>query len=187
MASLTFDILKYIIKFIQNDTDKCHYLMTCKEISKSEFYFYGLINVKKIANLLWFNHFVNIMIFDTKNILPKFVTHLKISWNFRGNINDCIPSTVTHLSFGNYFNRPIVRIPTSVTHLTLGDNFNHSLYNIIPTSVTHLTIGCWYGYSIKDCIPSSVTDLTFHDDFRECHYKDVPSTVKNLTFYPLKK
>jgi hypothetical protein len=53
---------------------------------------------------------------------------------------DAIPSDVTHLIFGTFFDESIEGlIPNTVTHLTFGSFFNQPLHKFIPNSVTHLT------------------------------------------------
>ncbi|AEX61323.1 putative F-box and FNIP repeat-containing protein [Megavirus courdo7] len=54
-------------------------------------------------------------------------------------IKDCIPNSVTHLTFGYNFNQDIRGcIPNSVTHLKFGQGFNQDIKDYIPNSVTHL-------------------------------------------------
>ena len=72
-----------------------------------------------------------------------------------------IPSSVTHLTFGYFFNQDIKGcIPSSVTHLTFGWKINQDIKECIPSSVTHLTFGFEINQDIKDCISSTVIHLT---------------------------
>ena len=111
----TLDVWGHIASFINSDKDKCHLMMTCKEISKCNFYFNEMIDNEKIIKSRWFNKFTNINA-DDLSILPSFVTHLKIgtyeisyltifrtfsNYDFKGKI----PSTVTHLTFPDDFNQ----------------------------------------------------------------------------------
>lgn len=81
---------------------------------------------------------------------------------FRESVRGCIPSSVTHLSFGRYFGSHLYKtIPASVTHLVLGHYFDTPLEGCIP-NVTHLTMDCSYRKNIIDNI-SSVTHLTFRE------------------------
>ncbi len=45
---------------------------------------------------------------------------------------DNLPSTITHLTFGNYFNRTVDNLPSSITHLTFDSysDFNQKLNNL---------------------------------------------------------
>ncbi len=55
-----------------------------------------------------------------------------------------IPASVTHLTFGRYFNQPINigTIPANVTHLSFCEKFNQPIYpGTIPANVTHLSFG----------------------------------------------
>ena len=60
----------------------------------------------------------------------------------RYNIVDCIPKSVTHLTFGRHYNQTIEGcIPNNVTHLTLGQNFRQDIKeHHIPNSVVELRI-----------------------------------------------
>ena len=71
-----WDVWSYITNFIEKDNDKCRLMMTCKEISKTRFYFYEMIDINKIINLEWFNNFANIIINDKFEKVPLFITHL---------------------------------------------------------------------------------------------------------------
>jgi hypothetical protein len=43
---------------------------------------------------------------------------------------DNLPSSLTHLTLGLYFNQMINNLPSSLTHLTLGGYFNHIIKKI---------------------------------------------------------
>uniref|UniRef100_A0A6C0C692 Uncharacterized protein n=1 Tax=viral metagenome TaxID=1070528 RepID=A0A6C0C692_9ZZZZ len=93
--------------------------------------------------------------------VPFFVTHLTFV-DLNQPIYD-IPSTVTHLDFGDRFNRSIIgSIPSSVTHLRLGNNFNGNLCKkSIPTSVKYLVLGEKYRILIPTCIVFQLDSLTY--------------------------
>jgi len=57
MDILTLDLWGYLSEFIQTNQDKCWLMMTCKEISKCQFYFNESIHHKKIIGLLWYNKY----------------------------------------------------------------------------------------------------------------------------------
>lgn len=122
-----------------------------------------------------------------ENVIPDTVTHLTFGHYFNTILTyDTklgIPNNVTHLDFGYHFNKPIVgAIPDSVTHLTFGYRFNKSIKNGIPNSVTHLTFGHYFDQPIKDAIPNSVTHLTFGNDFDQPIKDTIPNSVTYLTF-----
>jgi hypothetical protein len=70
-------------------------------------------------------------------------------------------------------------IPNSVTHLTFGYYFNQNIKGCIPNSVTHLTFGWRFNQDIKDCIPDSVIYLKIPGN-RNIDLSDIPKTVKKL-------
>src|SRR6266567_9223952 len=99
-----WDIWSHISNFIETDYDRCQLMMTCKQISKTRFYFNEMKPIKKIIKSSWFDNFINIMMFDGSEKLPLFVTHLTFGFAFNQPINDAIPSSVTHLTFNWKFN-----------------------------------------------------------------------------------
>lgn len=206
MNILPGEIWQIIIEFIETNKDKCRMLMTCKDMSKCKFYFRQFIHINnciKITKSIWYNYFTNILCDNTNISLPKYtkkmifseffsgpiingfipstVTHVKFNSFFNRPINNCIPSSVKHLIFGSTFNRPIENyLPTSITHLTFGFRFNHPIKNNIPTSVTHLVFGECFNQSLME-IPSSVTHLKLTNHI--FHDTDLPSFVKEIEFY----
>jgi len=130
------------------------------------------------------------------------ITSLKsviIEDNFDNSIKYCLPSSVTHLTFGKHFNQPIESrkmlshiafdeqlfengIPATITHLTFGDNFNQPIKYCLPPSVTHLKFGYFFNQSIKNCIPPSVTHLEFGIFFNRS-LNNIPLSVQEIKIY----
>ncbi len=119
--------------------------------------------------------------------IPQNVTHLTFEDDFNQPlVSGVIPNSVTHLTFGWSFNQPLTQgvtcvIPNSVTHLTFGENFNQPL--VVPNSVTHLTFGRSFNQPLSTgAIPNSVTHLTF-EPFNEYNCFDtfvIPNSVTHL-------
>lgn len=110
--------------------------------------------------------------------LPKIFTKLKLLYNTDLTTITNLPS-ITHLTFGDDFNKPVDNLPNSITHLTFGEFFNKSVDNL-PNSITHLTFGANFNKSV-DKLPNSITHLTFD----VCFIKSVdklPSSITHLTF-----
>jgi len=191
---LPLDIWGHLTKSLENDRDKCHLMMTCKNISKCEFYFNNRIDFSKIMNITWLDRFTNIYVdgysdfprfglTNTSFVLPLFATHLAFHWGFNKSIKNCIPSSVTHLTFGVCFNQPIYQcIPPSVKHLTFDWEFNQPIKDSIPFGVTHLTFGWRFNQSIENCIPSSVTHLMLCHSFAYPINGCIPSSVIEIIF-----
>ncbi len=98
-----------------------------------------------------------------------------------------IPESITHLTFGCYFNQPlsIGVIPNSVTHLNFGYDFNQALsIGVIPENVIHLTFGYSFNQPLSvGVIPNSVTHLTFVHSFNQpLSIGVIPESVTHLTF-----
>ena len=148
------------------------------------------VYLRKIIGSPYFNKFTNIIVENQVYILNK-ITHLTFDDNFDQPIIN-IPNTVKYLTFGFYFNRSINNvIPNGVIHLIFGCKFNLIIRDTIPNSVTHLTFGCKFYVSKMDIIPNSVTHLTFGCSINESkkHYDKfylmmnaIPDSVTHLTF-----
>jgi len=202
MNLLTLDIWGYLSEFVKSNKDKCYLMMTCKEISECRFFFRKIIEIKKITNTIWFDHFTNVVVDDLVT-LPKFIERLMFDSDkpvngyiptsvnslifgrhFDWPIYNCIPSSVTFLVFGNYFNQPIKGcIPMSVTHLSFDYHFNQSIEDSIPSSVIELNFGFSFNQSIKNCIPLSVKCLILGEEFDQPIKDCIPFGVTHLTFW----
>jgi len=106
------------------------------------------------------------------------ITHLTFGDDFNKSI-DHLPNSITHLTFGNSFNQSIDKLPNSITHLTFGVCFNKSVDNL-PNSITHLTFGEFFNKSV-DHLPNSITHLTFDICFIKS-VNNLPSSITHLTF-----
>jgi len=196
MAMVCTDIILKISEYLTNN-EKIKLSMTSKSNDKLKYKFMYCdeIHIDKIINLSYFDNFECIRISNRKNkypknvkhiyfkaysrFLPPLVTHLEFFYEF--NLPIVIPSTVIHLTFGEYFNHPIKNcIPSSVTHLIFGQEFNQPIIDCIPSSVTHLEFGWDFDQSIKNNIPSSVTHLKFGYEFNKS-INNLPSSVTHLT------
>ncbi len=183
METIPKEIWEIIIQFIVMNEDKCRMLMTCKDMTKCQFYFVETVCVNgdiKILKSQWYDYFTKVFCSNTNIALPKYTKHLTFCDFFNQSINNCIPSSIKYLTFGSTFNQSIENcFPTSITHLTFGFCFNHLIKNNIPTSVTHLIFEDEFNQSLMD-IPSSVTHLKLLNyNFRG---NDLPSFVKEIEF-----
>src|SRR5690606_35521171 len=68
-----------------------------------------------------------------------------------------IPSTITHLTFGDKFDQPIDNLPPNITHLTSGENFNQKIENL-PPKITQLIFGMKFNQNI-DNLPNNIKYL----------------------------
>jgi len=157
MDTILIDVLEYIIKNISNNGDKCKLMMTCKNISKCNFYFTELININKISGSTWFDRFINIFIKDDMCALPLFTKYLTFDTWFNQNIKNKIPNSVTHIAFGEDFQYLTKDYYCgSLTYMEYNDNKMAYFKDCIPSSVTHLTIGAFFDSGFAESIPSTV-------------------------------
>lgn len=126
------------------------------------------------------------------NLKSLNLTHLIFSGTFNKKIDSSnLPSTLTHLTLGQFFNQDISDLPDSLTNLTfanecfhrndihsnsfnkpisslpqlkflsLGSKFNQPL-DFLPNSITHLVLGRSFNQPI-DNLPSSLAILDIHE------------------------
>lgn len=107
---------------------------------------------------------------------PKNITNLTLDLVLEDNsILPKIPTTVTHLRFGNSFNHEIsYPLPDNLTHLEFGDDFNQNLKSKLPVSLIKLTLGMKYSYTLdtKELVKYPHFDLINLRYFNLCVYAD---------------
>ena len=126
--------------------------------------------------------------------LPKSLTKLELNCSLAFNK---IPNSITHLTFGYYFDEIVDDLPNSITHLTFGSNFNQPVNNL-PNSITDLVFGNKFNQPV-DKLPFSLnsynlTDsesvnnnagnlkrLVFGKNFNQ-NVDNLPNSIKYLTF-----
>ncbi len=176
MDILIDDIIFVILSHIC-DKNKLSFLSSSPRMKLLGYkiYFSDEISVIKIIGHRYYNQF----------------THIKT------NFLTIFPSSMTHLTFGNYYEEPIGdHIPLGVTHLAFGRKFMQSVINCprvgpngtdlgtpaIPPSVTHLTFENRFIRNITDHIPTNITHLTLGYCFAKYIANCVPPSVTHLTF-----
>ena len=109
------------------------------------------------------------------------LTHLTLGYYFNYRV-ESLPQTITHLVFGDSFNKEINigNLPPNLTHLFCGNSFNKKVNNL-PPNITHLSLGNSFTKSIDD-IPLSITHLSFGHSFnRSINNLSSRSNLKSLT------
>ncbi len=138
MDSLPLDVWGYLSEFIDNNTDKCNLMKTCKEISKCTFYFYDMIDCDKIIGSEWFDLFTFVYIKESITRLPLFVNQLHFGKKFRQSITqNNIPPTVYHIILAYYCN---IRwdnslMPPFVKTLTINGNITKIGQTLVISSI----------------------------------------------------
>ena len=200
--NLSLDVWSHIAMFIVSNQDKCRLMMTCKNISKCNFYFDQPIYINKILRSQWFDYFRNVSNVFYADVLPKFVNKINFCSEFNGSINNIIPSSVKQLIF--YGNDNVFcgnAIPTTVTHLGLyRNNWEKGMRITVrhfPPSVTHLILNSLiyaenitarylkftkdFKEKIKDAISEYTTYLTFYESYNRYEKDCIPSWIKKVT------
>lgn len=63
-------------------------------------------------------------------------TSITFDRKFNHPVNNLLPLSLSHLTFGSYFNNNVDFLPPNLTHPTFGYDFNQSV-NSLPPSLTH--------------------------------------------------
>jgi hypothetical protein len=76
-----------------------------------------------------------------------------------------LPSTLTHLTFGKYFDQKVNNLPKTLTHLTFGEHFNQKVNNL-PKTLTHLTFdnNSKFDKEVNE-LPLTLTNIIFGEYF----------------------
>ena len=138
----------------------------------------GMSVLTKLTHLTFGVHFDQIV----KDNIPESVTNLHFDRYFNQNIDNCIPYSVTCLSFFGNFNKHVVGLPNTITHLSLRGEFNQTLTAMLPDSITHLTLGDRFNKPLNNSIPASVICLTFGYDFNHPLAENDLINVQHVTF-----
>eukprot|EP01112_Ceratiomyxa_fruticulosa_P019412 TRINITY_DN634_c0_g1_i5.p1 TRINITY_DN634_c0_g1~~TRINITY_DN634_c0_g1_i5.p1 ORF type:complete len:219 (-),score=46.67 TRINITY_DN634_c0_g1_i5:209-865(-) len=96
-------------------------------------------------------------------------------------VDKLLHNGITHIEFGEYFDRSIDFLPESLTHLTLGSRFNSSV-DRLPQSLTHLIFGVNFKQTANN-LPANLTHIEFGDRFVE-YIVSLPPKVKQVIFGP---
>jgi len=155
------------------------------------------------------------------NQLPPFISHLELEnfplsppimdnlalslrkitfWQSVGMNIDYFPPCLTHIWFGNRFNKPVDHLPASLTHLIFGYDFNNPvdylpphLLNLefkenfnqpidyLPLSLLKLRISSWAFHQNVDHLPPSLKEVNFFGCFNSS-VDHLPSSLKSISF-----
>ena len=91
---------------------------------------------------------------------------------------DDLSSSLTHLTFGTNFNKPVDNLPENLTHLTLGYKFDQ-LVDHLPKNLTHLIFGKCFNRKVNN-LPKTVTHLIFDNYFNK-KVDNLPDSLTHLT------
>ncbi|EGC28805.1 hypothetical protein DICPUDRAFT_85124 [Dictyostelium purpureum] len=124
-----------------------------------------------------------------RNLIPNSVQYLIIHLNQDINETQVIPSSVTDLRFGNYFDSNIVEIPNNVKKLTFGCYYQHYLTSgMLPESIKELYLPLITRKLQPNVFPHGLESLEFAYSYKnqvpsEEEKQILPKTLKNLTIY----
>lgn len=92
-----------------------------------------------------------------KMIYDKFGNNPQPFLNYYVNLAGAIPDSVTHLTFGEYFNQDLSNVITNyVTHLSIGNFFDHPISNKILNKVKFLTVPARYKKNLSNKITAVI-------------------------------
>ena len=129
------------------------------------------VGIQKIRLSYYFNQYVN-------NLLPNSLTHLTFGWHFDQDVSK-LPNSITHLTFGHHFDQDVSKLPNSLIYLTFDHCFNQETHNL-PNSITHLEFGWNFKQDVHN-LPNSLTHLTFGFAFNQ-DVSNLPNSLTHLIF-----
>lgn len=127
---------------------------------------------------LTFGYNFNLPLGDTLLRFP--LTHLTFGTKFNQPVDDLLPHSLLHLTFGKYFYHTINNLPPSLTHLILGDVFDFPI-NSLPSGLVELKFGRNFDQAIG-CLPPSLIRLSFGFCFGKQLPNPLPPLLTHLTF-----
>src|SRR5688500_1310238 len=118
------------------DHEKIQLTMASRSMNKlkHKFMYYEIVTIAEIKNLPYFDNFECVKLRNVKDKCPKHVKEVYFKEKyFNYKKGKTMPNYITHLTLDSSyeeFDRSI--IPSSVTHLTFGEWFDHDIKNFIP-------------------------------------------------------
>lgn len=104
------------------------------------------------------------------------VTYLRLRGTFNQPV-DNLPSTLTHLVFGEEFCQPVQRLPSSITHIEFGSRFN--------MTIDHLPRGLKFLYFYWGNFNQPVNNLPLSLQFLALQGKFDQTVVNYLLLYDI--
>jgi len=147
------DVILKISEFL-TDNEKIKLSMTCISMDKlkHKFMYCEKIHINRITNLSYFDNFEYVVTHGMELKCPKHVKHIYYdACMFSFIIPHENLHSLTHLTFGEYYNGPIDKIPLTITHLSFGRRFNQPINDLSPT-VKEIIIFKNYNLPINDDI-----------------------------------
>ena len=116
---------------------------------------------KNILKWPYYDNLINIYVYELLKVYPKRLRYLTFSRYFNEPINkDSIPTTVTHIKFGDFFNQSVNKLPSSIESIKFGSCFNQSV----------------------DKLPSGARSVRQNLVFSENEIRRKPSSIKSIEF-----
>jgi hypothetical protein len=144
---------------------------------------FNLHDLKKIRSVYNYNGWRNFDSLGNPIGIPKTIKELFFSSDSKfDSLVNFSNYELTHLSFGNSFNKPVVcLLPKSLEFLTFGYSFNQPVNFSDYTALKFLTFGDEFDQPV-DNLPNSLTHLTFGNNFDQPVNFSKCSILTHLTF-----
>ena len=65
------------------------------------------------------------------------IQKVRLGFNFNQEMRNLLPNSITHLTFGDYFNQDVNNLPNSLIYLSFSWDFNQDISKL-PKSITYL-------------------------------------------------
>ena len=113
--------------------------------------------------------------------MPNSITHLTFGNDFNRSVNN-LPNNLTHLTFAKFFDKPVNKLPNSITHLSINSDFFDKPINKLPILISHLTITSHYFNNSIAKLPNSITHLTINCRGFNQKIKKLPDSIIEFGF-----
>ena len=145
-------------------------------------------NLEKTSYVCWQDNYklqcslINNIISNLLSNLSSETKYIKLNDNFNEIIDMIINTNITHIIFGNKFNRSIDNLSWIIEYLHFGEEFNQSLNNL-PGSVKKLIFSTNSNFNQQlDCLPNCLQYLLLPINYK-CQIDNLPNSLKYLELY----
>ena len=117
------------------------------------------------------------------NLTPKTYLEMQlykklIFYKTFDDVVDTLPSHITHIEFGDDFNKPVNNLPSNLVFLEFGIKFDQPIDNL-PITLKSLSLGALFCQSLNN-LPPNLETLYIHSIFNLDYINNLPNSIKKL-------
>lgn len=176
------DIVRKIIDYL--NPQECHMVRrTCRELSTyvmadkpftaKIFLKMALAEQRQVRKIINIKNIKQLKMITAIN--PK-ISHLHFANSFNQKLKDLLPVDLTHLSFGDDYNKILPPLPRGLLQLIFGVSYNQCFIYVLPKTLKQLKFGYRFDNYIIGPLPNGLTHLTLSANYT----KRLPRLPKSL-------